>query len=423
MHILFLSDNFPPEVNAPASRTFEHCREWVRCGHRVTLITCVPNFPRGRVFDGYRNRLCQREIIDGIEVIRVWSYITANEGFFRRTLDYISFMVSATLASPLVRHVDIVIATSPQFFTACAGLIVSSAKRTPFVFELRDLWPDSIRAVGAMKDGPVLRALERLELFLYRQASAIVTVTHSFGTNLMGRGIDGMKISVVTNGADLSRFSPRPKDPELVKRLGLQDKVVAGYIGTHGMAHGLETVLDAAGKLAGLPGGDEVHLLLLGDGAMKRELKVEAARRGLRNVTFLDTVPKTEVVRYWSLIDVSIIHLKKNELFTTVIPSKLFESMAMGIPTLHGVAGESARIVEREEVGLVFEPENGCELAEKLVLLARDESLRRALSRRCPEAAKRYDRTTLAGTMLGILEEVVESGRDRALNAAARQRL
>jgi hypothetical protein len=166
MHILFLTDNFPPEVNAPASRTFEHCCEWVKAGHRVTVITCVPNFPRGRVFDGYRNRLWQSEEIADIRVIRVWSYITANEGFVKRILDYQSFMVMATLAALFVRGADVVVGTSPQFFTVCAAYVVSRLKRIPFVFELRDLWPESIKVVGAMQDSIALRALERLEMFL-----------------------------------------------------------------------------------------------------------------------------------------------------------------------------------------------------------------------------------------------------------------
>src|SRR5262249_34979156 len=153
---------FPPEVNAPASRTAEHCQEWVRHGHRVTVVTCVPNFPTGKIFEGYRNRLWQRESVDGIQVLRVWTYITANEGFFRRTLDYVSFGVAATLGSSFVRDVDVVVATSPQFFAACAGWLVSVLKRRPFVFELRDLWPESIRVVGAMKEGIVLHLLQRV---------------------------------------------------------------------------------------------------------------------------------------------------------------------------------------------------------------------------------------------------------------------
>ena len=207
MDILFLTDNFPPETNAPASRTFEHAREWVQAGHQVTIITCAPNFPKGEVFAGYRNRLWQSEMLDGIRVIRVWSYITANEGFAKRTLDYLSFMVSSFIASFLVRKVDLIIGTSPQFFTAVSAWGCSTFKRVPFVFELRDLWPESIKAVGAVKDSNFIQLFEALEMFLYRRAARIVSVTQSFKKNLVRRGIDGSKIDVVTNGVDLKRFS------------------------------------------------------------------------------------------------------------------------------------------------------------------------------------------------------------------------
>jgi glycosyltransferase involved in cell wall biosynthesis len=403
MHILFLTDNFPPEVNAPASRTFEHCREWVKAGQRVTVITCAPNFPKGRVFDGYRNRLWQSEEMAGIRVIRVWSYITANEGFVKRILDYQSFMVSATLAALFVRGVDVVAGTSPQFFTVCAAYVVSRLKRIPFVFELRDLWPESIKAVGAMQDSAAMRLLEKLEMFLYRKAARIVSVTHSFKKTLVARGVDGDKITVVTNGVDMSRFKPMPKDVELVNKLGLEGKFVAGYVGTHGLAHHLETLLDAAEMVRGLPDGATFHFILLGDGARKQALKEEAARRGLDNITFVDSVPKDQVASYWSLLDVSIVHLKKTELFTTVIPSKLFECMGMGLPVLHGVAGESAEIVRGEGVGIVFEPENAAEMVEHLRFLQRDCSAYEGYRAHCMEAAKKYDRTVMARKMLEML--------------------
>lgn len=410
MHILFLTDNFPPEVNAPASRTFEHCREWVRAGHKVTVITCAPNFPTGRLFEGYRNRWFAREIMDGIEVVRVWSYITANEGFLRRSLDYLSFMITATPASLRIRRPDVVVATSPQFFTACAGYLVSRLKKVPFVFELRDLWPESIRAVGAMKQSFLLDWLEKLELFLYRRAAAVVAVTNAFKENLQTRGIDGSKIHIVTNGADITRFQPVQKDRGLVEALGLQGKFVAGYIGTHGLAHVLETLLEAA-RLLQAEGRDDIHLLFLGDGASKEALMAQAKELALRNVTFVDSVPKADVVRYWSLLDVSIIHLRKTDLFTKVIPSKLFECMAMGIPVLHGVRGESAQIVECEGAGLTFEPENAQALHARIVELAGDRKLAAELGARGLKAAGKYDRRHLARRMLHVVGDCLPQGR------------
>jgi glycosyltransferase involved in cell wall biosynthesis len=407
MHILFLTDNFPPEVNAPASRTFEHCREWVRAGHQVSVVTCAPNFPKGKVFDGYRNRLWQSEVMDGIRVIRVWTYITANEGFVRRILDYLSFMVSGAMAGLCLSRVDVVVGTSPQFFTACAAWMVGRLKRVPWIFELRDIWPESIKAVGAMQDSLAIRWLEQQEMFLYRQANRIVALTHAFKQTLVHRGVDDDKIVVVTNGVDFSNFAPQPKDPTLLKELGLEGKFVAGYIGTHGMAHALETLLDAAALLKRATRGQDVRLLFLGDGARKADLVASARARGLDNVLFLDSVPRAQVARYWSLLDVSVIHLRKTELFGTVIPSKLFECMGMGVPVLHGVAGESAEIVLSEQVGEVFESENAQQLVEGLLRM-RDEPARyQAFRQNGLKAARRYDRKHLAMQMLQVIRNLV----------------
>lgn len=412
MHILFLSDNFPPEVNAPASRTFEHCREWVKDGHKVTVITCAPNFPQGKVYNGYRNKLWQVEVMEGIKVIRVWTYITANEGFVKRIIDYLSFMATAILAAPFVRKPNIVIGTSPQFFTVCAAYVISRMKRIPFVFELRDLWPESIKAVGAMRESFLIRLLEKLALFLYRKADSIISVTESYRNILILRGIPAEKIEVVTNGVDMSLFKPMAKDSELLDRYGLRGKFVTGYIGTHGMAHALETVLETADYLR-RNDMDDFRFLFLGDGACKKKLIEKAREMGLSNVVFVDSVRKEEVAKYWALLDVSIIHLRKADLFTTVIPSKIFESMGMGIPMLLGVEGESASIVTGENAGLLFEPENATELCESLLRLHRDVSLFESLRVNCLAAIHNYDRCELAKKMLGIIEEVSRVGAAR----------
>lgn len=407
MHILFLSDNFPPEVNAPASRTFEHCREWVALGAQVTVITCAPNFPNGKLFDGYKNRLWQCEIIEGIRLIRVWSYIAPNEGFTRRILDYISFMVVATLASLNVRNVDVVVGTSPQFFTTCAAWVVGGIKRVPWVFELRDIWPESIKAVGAMKDSLAIRLMERLELFLYRHATSIVTVTHTFKSILIKRGIDEKKIEVITNGVDLNLFIPREKDSKLAYELGLQDKFIVGYIGTHGLAHGLETLLDAAKLIQSRSDGEDVCILFIGNGAKKSELVDSAISRGITNTFFLDSISKADITRYWSLLDTSIIHLRRTDLFASVIPSKLFECMGMGIPVLHGVPGESAEIVLSKQVGEVFESDNAVQLVQLILNFKADPIRIEKYRKNGIDAAKQYDRKHLAANMLAILDGIL----------------
>ncbi len=339
-------------------------------------------------------------------MIRVWTYIVANEGFIKRIFDYLSYMCMAFLASLFVRRVDVVIGTSPQFFTVCAAYLTSLCKRVPWVFELRDIWPESIRVVGAMKKSKILDWLEKVELFLYRKANVIVVVTNSFRTTLIMRGVDGDKVHVITNGVDIGSFSPKEKDGELVEQFKLKGKFVVGYIGTHGLAHALDTVLDSAKAIKETQNGDLYRFIFLGDGACKSALQQRAQAEKLDNIYFVDSVSKSEVVRYWSLLDASIIHLKKDELFTTVIPSKLFECMAMAIPVLHGVQGESAEIVRRECVGLMFESENSGALIQVLQSLAGDRSMQNRFKENGPNAAARYDRAALAKNMLKIIENL-----------------
>ena len=179
MKILFLTDNFPPEVNAPASRTFEHCREWVKLGAEVTVITCFPNFPAGKIYSGYKHRLFQREIIDGIKVIRLWTYVAANKGIVRRSLDYLSFGIISFFVG-LFSKCNVIVATSPQFFTAVSAAAISFLKRKKFVFEVRDLWPESIIGVDVMNENIIIRILEWIERLLYRGAWKIIVVSEAF---------------------------------------------------------------------------------------------------------------------------------------------------------------------------------------------------------------------------------------------------
>ena len=412
MHILFLTDNFPPETNAPASRTHEHTKRWAAAGHRVTVVTTAPNFPAGRIFEGYRNRLWQRETIDGVEVIRLWTYITANEGFLRRTLDYVSFMVAAILATPFLPCADVVVSTSPQFFTPCAAYVVSRLKRRPWVFELRDLWPDSIVAVGAMKETPLIRALRRLEYFLYRRATWIVSVTNSFREVLCRNGIDRAKIDVVPNGADLEAYAPGPRSKALAERLGVQGKFVAAYVGTIGMAHGLGALLDAAERLRAR--GD-IAIILVGAGAQERALREQAAARGLSNVHFAGSVSKAEVREVWRLCDVALVLLRDSPLFRHVLPSKMFEAMATERPIILGVKGESEGVLRDARAGIAIAPEDAAALADAIVALA-DDPVRRAALGRAGRAfvTQQFDRDVLAGKMLDVLTEAASIRRRAA---------
>jgi glycosyltransferase involved in cell wall biosynthesis len=405
MHILFLTENFPPEGNAAASRVFERARYWAAWGHRVTIITTAPNFPSGKLHEGYTNSWRKTEIIDGIRVVRVKSFIAANEGFLLRTLDFTSFMLTSVPSALLEARPDVVVATSPQFFTAIAGWQVGMLRRIPFVMELSDLFSASIVAVGAMKRSRLVALIERLEAFIYRRSRAIVALTEAFKTDLVAHGVDQGKISVVINGVDLPRYSPRPRNAALAAELGLTNQFVVGYLGTHGMAHGLGAVLDAAEMMRG---DESVRFLLAGAGADKAKLVEAAGRRQLTNVVFMPAQPKAIMPEVWSLCDVALIHLKNQPVFETVIPSKIFEAMAMGLPLLASIPrGEATRIIESEKAGLVVPPEDPASLVAAVRRLRDDPPFRRACGASSLAAAPTYSRERQARSMLQVLEQVV----------------
>ena len=411
MHVLFLTDNYPPETNAPATRVHEHAKRWVRAGHRVTVVTGAPNFPHGRVHPGYRNRWLAREELDGVRVLRVKTFVHPNHGFLLRTLDHLSFGVAGFLGGLLPRRPDVVVATSPQLLTAVAGWALAAVRRRPFVFELRDLWPASIAEVGALRPGLLLRLLERLELFLYRRAALVVAVTEAFRRDLVARGIPAGKVRVVTNGVDPEAIRPLERDPTLARELDVEGAFVVGYLGTLGLAHGLRNVLEAAELLRDEP---RARFLLVGDGAERDALAAELARRQLPNVRLHPTRPKADVPRLWSLCDLALVHLRDAPLFATVLPSKLFEALGAGVPILLAAPpGEASGLVERTASGTCVPPADPAALAAAVrAALAEPERLRRQRAAALAAAA-RYSRARLAADMLGLLEGVADPDRPR----------
>jgi glycosyltransferase involved in cell wall biosynthesis len=404
MHILFLTDNFPPESNAPANRTYDHAIEWVAAGHKVTVITCAPNFPAGRLLKGYQNRIRQVEKLDGINVIRVWTFMSANEGFFLRILDFFSFMISSFLAGIFVSKPDVVVGTSPQLFAACSACLLAKVKRKPFVFEVRDIWPESILSVGMIGGGLLSKIATPISRFLYLSASRVVVVTNSSKNILLKAGVEREKIVVVRNAADHRRFKPRRPDSELIKYMNLRDKFVIGYIGTHGMAHNLETIIEAA-RLA-TEDQQLQHVLFLFVGSGSELKKLRSLSSGLRNVLMVGQVDRDEVLRYWSVLDAALTHLRDTPLFQTVIPSKIFEAMAMGVPILHGVKGESAEIVASSNAGLAFNPDSPHHLLSVAKTMIHDKHKIEEFKRGAISASKSFTRKCQAKIMLDCLSKV-----------------
>ena len=409
MRILFLSHYFPPEVNAPASRTYEHCRAWVESGHEVTVLTCFPNHPKGQIFEGYRNRLSQRDDRDGIAVIRLFTYATPNSGFFRRTLNHIVFMVIAIAASAFVRRHDVVVTTSPQFFNGLAGYLVKFIHRAPWVLEIRDLWPESITAVGALSNRTAIRFLGWLEEFAYRKADRIVVVTDAFKRHIVGRGIAPAKVIPVKNGVDLGFFSPRERDERLAETLGLSGKFVVTYAGTIGMAHGLETVLEVAEWLRDKP---NIRLLVIGEGADKARFCKLREEGKFENVVVLDQQPKSMMPTIWTLTDVGLVMLRPLPMFKSVLPSKMFEIMAMSRPIILSVDGESREVLEDAKAGIAVHPGDAKAIATSILGLIDNSARARAygVSGR-NYVAIHHDRRQLAHRFESLLMDLVPTKR------------
>ena len=405
MRILFFSHYFPPEVNAPANRTYEHCREWVAAGHEVHVVTCVPSHPLGVPFKGYRTGWYQQERRDGIVVHRVWTSLAPNKGVLRRTINYLSFVPTAVWRGLRLGRFDIVIGTSPQFFCAAAAGIAASLKRTPWVFELRDLWPESIHAVGAARSYMPLKVLEKLELLLYARAREVVCVSEAFVANLVSRGVPAEKISFVPNGVNTATWTAGRRT-EGRARLGAGDRdIIVSYIGTVGMAHNIGTVLDAARLLA--PVRRDIRFVVVGDGAERETLVRRAREEGLDNVTFTGLVPRSEIPDYLAASDVSLVTLKPSALFKTVLPSKLFESMAAARPIVLAVEGEARRLLDRAGAGVSVAPGDASALAAAVERLAGDPELRRTLGAAGALFVEReFSRRTWAERYLRILNRV-----------------
>lgn len=348
MRILFITDNFPPETNAPAVRTFEHSKIWINEGAQVTVITCFPNFPKGEIFPGYTNKLYQVENMNGIKVIRVWSFISANSGFIKRSLDFISFCVSSFIAGLFIKS-DIIIATSPQFFTTWSAFLLSKIKRIPWIFELRDLWPETIKAVGSLKEGFIYNFLEKIEIGLYKDAQIIISVTNSFKENLIKRGIRPNKIEVITNGIDRSYF-----DNNLDKSVQKNKNTTIGYIGTHGVCQKLQFILEV------IKNNDlqDYQFKFVGEGADKKQLVDFKEKYRLNNVSFHNSVKKSDVLNVLQSCDAVLVPLRNSKTFDSVIPSKIFESAYLKVPIILGVRGESKVIIENYQLGVCYEPEN-----------------------------------------------------------------
>jgi glycosyltransferase involved in cell wall biosynthesis len=426
MKILYVSQYFPPEMGAPAGRVYELSKHWVEAGHHVTVLTGFPNHPTGVVPHNYRRqmrRITTRERIDGIEVVRTWLYPAPNRRPMERMLNYSSFCISACLRGLFLERPDVVIATSPQLLVGLSGWWISRLKRCPLVFEVRDLWPESLLASGiGREDSLLIRSLERLASFLYRRCDRIAVVTEAFKDNLTTRrGLPAEKIDVVENGVETELFSPE-KDGAAIRQVnGLDGKFVVSYIGTMGYAHGLDIIIQAACRLKeALP---EALFLLVGEGAEKDQLRALAEKERLGNILFLDQQPRQTIPLFINASDVCLVLLRNAELFTTVLPSKMLEFMACGRPVVLGVDGQARKILGQAEAGIYINPGDPEALARAVMDLYRDPTLRSRLGENGRAfICKHYSRKQKALQYLGILEGIKKTAHGVRQAPVARNR-
>jgi colanic acid biosynthesis glycosyl transferase WcaI len=420
MKILYVSQYFPPEMGAPAARAAELSRHWAAGGHDVTVLTGFPNHPTGVVRPEYRDkfrRLVFREQVDGVSVVRTWLFPFPNRKAHERMLNYSSFCASAATTGLFVSRPDVVIASSPQLLVALAGWWIARWKRVPFVFEVRDLWPESLAAVG-MGDGNSMlhRSLAKIAGFLYRRSDRIVVVTPAFADHLVKHWrVPRAKISVVENGVETGLFAPQAGTDER-RELHAEGKFVVSYIGTMGMAHGLETVIAAALQLR--DSNPKIVFLLLGEGAEKQRITALAREKNLHNLRFVDQQPRERIPPYICASDACLVLLKKTDLFKTVIPTKMLEFMSCARPVILGVEGQAREILEEARGGLAIEPENAEALANAVCYLASNHELAREMGQNGRDyVIRKLSRRRTAEKYIDVLESMLNVSDRRSLAA------
>jgi len=377
MRILFLTQYCPPEVGAPQNRIFEFAKKLKEFGHEVTILTALPNYPRGEIFDEYKGRGVVIEEIEGIKIVRTSIYATKSKSFTKRLRNYLSFTFSSVLQG--AKHIDnqdVIITESPPLFLGFSGFVLAKLKKAKFIFNISDLWPESAIKLGVLHNMLFIKMSVWLEEFCYKHAAAVTCQTQGIVDDIVGRGFDKNKIHLLTNGVDTLLFKKENRDENFRREIGIENKFALCYAGIHGIAQGLEVIINAAEIVKN---EENIQFIFVGDGPEKQDLINMVKEKDLTNVTFLPLQPKTNMPKIVASMDAAIIPLKKLELFKGALPSKMFETLASEIPIILPVQGEAAKLINSANAGIVVEPENSKEIAEAVLKLYNDIELRKSL--------------------------------------------
>ncbi|AHF08096.1 glycosyltransferase family 4 protein [Desulfitobacterium metallireducens] len=370
MRILMLTQYFPPETGAAQVRLFEVAKAIRNQGHDIEVVTAFPNYPNGIIPPEYQGKFYMKDSIEGIPVHRTWIYPVQRGKFWKRLLNYFSFVFSAFYGVLKAGKADYIFVESPPLFIGFTMIFAKWVKGAKLILNVSDLWPESAVSLGLVTNKTLITLAEGLERWMYKSSWRISTQTEGIISSLKDRGIPGEKIVFLPNGVDPDLFAPIKQDEQLLEKLNLRGKYVILYAGTMGYAHGLEVALQAAERLE--KDHPEIAFLLVGDGSEKPRLMEMAQEMKLTNVRWVDFQPITQMQRYYSLAHISLSTLRRYKLSEGVRPSKLFPGLASAKPLIYVGEGEGAKIVEESGGGVVIPPEEPQLLAETILMLQQD---------------------------------------------------
>lgn len=406
MKILFLTQYCPPEVGAPQNRIFEFAKGLKRNGNEVTILTALPNYPKGEIFDEYKGRGVVVEEIDGIKIIRTAIYATKSKSFIKRLANYFSFTFSSVIQG--TKHIgnpDIIITESPPLFLGWSGYVLSKIKNAKFVFNVSDLWPESAVKLGVLNNKLFIKLSTWLEEFCYKKAALVTGQTKGIVDNIVERGFNESKVKLITNGVDVSFFNKDNRDEKYRKSIGVDNKFVVCYAGIHGIAQGLEVIIEAADILKE---NNDIIFNFYGDGPEKQMLMDMVKGKGLNNVNFFPVQSKPNMPKIIASMDATVVPLKKIDLFKGALPSKMFEALASELPIVLAVEGEAEKLITDAKGGIVVEPENGKEIARAILELYKDKELKAKLGANGRAyVEKNYSRKSIVKRLEGYLEEIL----------------
>ncbi|MFR1707590.1 MAG: glycosyltransferase family 4 protein [Clostridium sp.] len=379
MKILFLTQYCPPEVGAPQNRIFEFAKQLKKFGHEITILTAMPNYPRGEIFEEYRGKKIVKETIDGIDIVRTGIYATKSKDFVKRLRNYLSFTWSSVFSG--AKHIekqDVIITESPPLFLGWSGYVLSKMKKAKFVFNVSDLWPESAVKLDVLHNKAMIKASTWLEEFCYRKAAAVTGQTKGIVDNIVSRGFDKNKVHIITNGVDTEFFKKENRSEEFRESIGIKNKFAVVYAGIHGIAQGLEVLVDAAEIIKE---EKEIQIVFIGEGPEKPMLMNKVKEKKLENVTFLPMQDKKDMPKIIASMDATVVPLKKLDIFKGALPSKMFENLASEIPIVLAVEGEAENLINDAQAGIVVEPENSKEIAKAILKLHKNKELRESLGK------------------------------------------